>query len=89
VLAVLGFVALVAAAVLLSRSGSNSGLEGASDAGSGVANGLQMGQFGTGYWIIVAAEVMLLFGGLQVLRLLDAPSQTGVAWVAVVVGVPS
>jgi hypothetical protein len=35
-----------------------------------------MGQFGTGYWIIVAAEVMLLFGGLQVLRLLDAPSQT-------------
>lgn len=87
VLAVVAFVALVAATVMMSRSGSGAGRQRASDTGTGPAPGLRMGRFGTGYWVVVAAEVTLLFGGLQLLRLLDAPSQTGVAWVAVVVGV--
>ncbi|GAA4804566.1 hypothetical protein [Tomitella cavernea] len=39
-----------------------------------------------GYWMIVAAEVVALFGGLAVINgLLDAP-RAGVAWVSVVVG---
>jgi hypothetical protein len=85
VLAVLGFVALVVGTVLIGRPSSSP------DSRSGVdpepATGLQMDQFGTRYWIVVAAEVVLLFGGFQVLRRLEAPAQTGVAWVAVVVGV--
>lgn len=42
--------------------------------------------FGRGYLLIVAAEVILLFGGLQVLRVLDRPWQGNVAWVALIVG---
>jgi hypothetical protein len=39
-----------------------------------------------GYWVIVAAEVVALFGGLILLaRILHHP-EMGVAWVAVVVG---
>ncbi|MBN6054596.1 hypothetical protein JYK22_21825, partial [Nonomuraea sp. RK-328] len=45
------------------------------------------GMFGRGYLIIVAAEVVLLFGGLRVLAALDRPEQGNVAWVAFVVGV--
>ncbi|NUW38258.1 hypothetical protein HTZ77_43695 [Nonomuraea sp. SMC257] len=45
------------------------------------------GMFGRGYLIIVAAEVLLLFGGLRVLAVLGGPEQGNVAWVAFVVGV--
>ncbi|MCP2346599.1 hypothetical protein [Nonomuraea roseoviolacea] len=45
------------------------------------------GMFGRGYLIVVAAEVLLLFGGLRVLAALDRPEQGNVAWVAFVVGV--
>jgi hypothetical protein len=86
VLAVLAFVALVGGGLVLSRSGRDSGLVPASESNGGAAKRLEMDRFGKGYWVVVAAEVVLLFGGLQVLRLLEAPSETGVAWVAVVVG---
>ncbi|TDD04711.1 hypothetical protein [Nonomuraea diastatica] len=42
--------------------------------------------FGRGYLIIVAAEVILLFGGLMVLAASELPEQANVAWVALVVG---
>lgn len=43
--------------------------------------------FGRGYWLVVLAEVVALFAGINVLtRVLDAP-QAGVAWVSTVVGV--
>ncbi len=42
--------------------------------------------FGRGYWLVVLAEVVALFVGLNVInRVLDAP-QAGVAWVSTVVG---
>ncbi|GAA0947906.1 hypothetical protein GCM10009560_64790 [Nonomuraea longicatena] len=40
-----------------------------------------------GYVLVVVAEVILLFGGLQVLRALDQPAEMNVGWVALVVGV--
>ncbi|MFD1540957.1 hypothetical protein [Nonomuraea guangzhouensis] len=43
--------------------------------------------FGRGYLIVVAAEVILLFGGIRVLAAWERPEQTNVAWVAFVVGV--
>ncbi|MBB5082636.1 hypothetical protein [Nonomuraea endophytica] len=43
--------------------------------------------FGKGYLAVVAAEVVLLFGGLRVLAALGVPAQANVAWVAFVVGV--
>ncbi|MEV0314248.1 hypothetical protein B0I32_108112 [Nonomuraea fuscirosea] len=43
--------------------------------------------FGRGYLIVVAAEVVLLFGGLRVMAALGAPAQANVGWVALVVGV--
>ncbi|MFD0883581.1 hypothetical protein ACFQ08_03270 [Streptosporangium algeriense] len=45
------------------------------------------GMFGRGYLIVVAVEVLLLFGGLRVLAALDVPAEVNVAWVAIVVGV--
>ncbi|MEO3886367.1 hypothetical protein [Nonomuraea sp. B5E05] len=47
----------------------------------------QRGMFGRGYLLIVAAEVILLFGGLRVLSAWGLPEQANVAWVALVVGV--
>lgn len=43
--------------------------------------------FGRGYLAVVAAEVLLLFGGLRVLAAWGRPEQVNVAWIAVVVGV--
>lgn len=43
--------------------------------------------FGRGYLIVVAAEVVLLFGGLRVMAAMGAPAQANVGWVAFVVGV--
>ncbi|MEU7892082.1 hypothetical protein AB0B45_04375 [Nonomuraea sp. NPDC049152] len=43
--------------------------------------------FGRGYLLIVAAEAILLFGGLQVLRVMERPVETNVAWIALIVGV--
>ncbi|MBB6345557.1 hypothetical protein ACWGH8_08890 [Nonomuraea muscovyensis] len=51
------------------------------------AAGARRNMFGRGYLIIVAAEVILLFGGIRLLAAWDRPEQTNVAWVAFVVGV--
>ncbi|MFE0152085.1 hypothetical protein ACFWY5_33430 [Nonomuraea sp. NPDC059007] len=45
------------------------------------------GMFGKGYLVVVAAEAVLLFGGLRVLAAWGVPAQANVAWVAFVVGV--
>ncbi|GAA2404472.1 hypothetical protein [Nonomuraea africana] len=42
--------------------------------------------YGRGYLLIVAAEAVLLFGGIAVLRALGRPEQTNVAWIALIVG---
>jgi hypothetical protein len=42
--------------------------------------------FGRGYRLIVVAEVVLLAAGMTVIRLIDAPPQANVAWIATVVG---
>ncbi|WP_228010462.1 hypothetical protein [Nonomuraea phyllanthi] len=49
--------------------------------------GPRPGMFGRGYLVVVAAEVILLFGGLRVLAMWERPVETNVAWVALVVGV--
>lgn len=42
--------------------------------------------YGRGYLLIVAAEAILLFGGIAVLRALGRPEETNVAWISLVVG---
>ena len=49
--------------------------------------GTRPNMFGRGYLIVVAAEALLLFGGLRVLAAWGLPAQANVAWVAFVVGV--
>lgn len=49
--------------------------------------GPRRNMFGRGYLLIVAAEAILLFGGIRVLAAWERPEQTNVAWVAFVVGV--
>ncbi|MGN9841260.1 hypothetical protein ACTMTI_24340 [Nonomuraea sp. H19] len=51
------------------------------------AAGPRQNMYGRGYLIIVAAEIVLLFGGLRLLAAWGRPEQTNVAWVAFVVGV--
>ncbi|MFG3441308.1 hypothetical protein ACGF0J_29035 [Nonomuraea sp. NPDC047897] len=51
------------------------------------AAGPRRNMFGRGYLIIVAAEVILLFGGIRLLAAWEQPEQMNVAWVAFVVGV--
>lgn len=43
--------------------------------------------FGRGYWLAVVAEVIAIFGGIAVIRALDRPEETIIAWIAFVVGV--
>ncbi|RKS06911.1 hypothetical protein DFP74_2561 [Nocardiopsis sp. Huas11] len=43
-------------------------------------------RFGPFYGAVVAAEVVLIIGGFQVLRLLGLPEQANVCWIALVVG---
>lgn len=49
--------------------------------------GRQRNMFSRGYLIVVAAEAILLFGGLRMLAALGRPEQANVGWVALVVGV--
>ncbi|MFB4319221.1 hypothetical protein [Actinomadura sp. 21ATH] len=44
------------------------------------------GWFGPRFGLVVVAEFALIFGGIAVLRALDAPQQVNVAWIALVVG---
>jgi hypothetical protein len=78
-LAVAAFAGLAVVSVLLGRQPA--------DVRDGRSGGeVRTDRFGRGYWAVVVAEVICLFGGFQVLRILDAPKESGVAWVAVVVG---
>lgn len=43
-------------------------------------------RFDAFYGVVVLLELVLLFGGIQVLRALDAPGQANVAWIALAVG---
>ncbi|WP_345571732.1 hypothetical protein [Nonomuraea rosea] len=51
------------------------------------AEGAGQNMFGKGYLVVVAAEAILLFGGIRVLAAVESPEQANVAWVAFVVGV--
>ncbi|MFF4776951.1 hypothetical protein ACFY05_29210 [Microtetraspora fusca] len=43
--------------------------------------------FSRGYLVVVAAEAILLFGGIRLLAMWELPKEVNVAWVALVVGV--
>ncbi|GAA2080396.1 hypothetical protein [Actinomadura alba] len=79
-LAILALVSVVGMWVLSIRRARATGAE--PEAVPGVTN-----MFSRAYWLIVAAEVVLLFGGIALLGAWDRPEETNVAWVAVVVGV--
>ncbi len=51
------------------------------------ADGVQQNMFSRGYLVVVAAEVILLFGGIRMLAIWGRPEEGNVAWVALVVGV--
>ncbi|MFC4010172.1 hypothetical protein ACFOY2_23295 [Nonomuraea purpurea] len=53
----------------------------------GQAEGARPAMFSRGYLVVVAAEALLLFGGIRLLTAWGRPEQTNVAWVAFVVGV--
>ncbi|OLT29894.1 hypothetical protein BJF79_10230 [Actinomadura sp. CNU-125] len=42
--------------------------------------------FGPKFGLVVVAEFALIFGGIAVLRALDAPEECNVAWIALIVG---
>ncbi|GGU94983.1 hypothetical protein GCM10010182_09060 [Actinomadura cremea] len=42
--------------------------------------------FGPKFGLVVIAEFALIFGGIAVLRALDAPQECNVAWIALIVG---
>jgi hypothetical protein len=73
VLRAVAVLALAAVVVLGVRAGGRPTLEGRP-------------MFGPSYRFIVLGEVVLLFAGFFVLRLLEAPVQANVAWIATVVG---
>lgn len=79
VLAVAALVGIVVVFGMLSRRPAPA----AEAAGTGPAPLFRFGPF---YGIVVLIEVALIFGGIQVLRLLEAPWQVNVAWIALVVG---
>ncbi|MFL1431332.1 MULTISPECIES: hypothetical protein [unclassified Nocardiopsis] len=43
-------------------------------------------RFGPFYGVVVLVEVVLILGGVQVLRLLDVAWQANIAWIALIVG---
>ncbi|MFC3979849.1 hypothetical protein [Streptosporangium jomthongense] len=55
--------------------------------GAAASGGTVRTMFGRGYLIVVAVEVLALFGGLRLLAALGAPTEVNVAWVAIIVGV--
>lgn len=81
ILAVVGLTALVALSVFAGRrAGRQSSVTArrvAKDATS---------VFGRGFWLIVAGELALFQVGFQLLRVLGAPPQSRVGWIALVVG---
>ncbi|SNS67246.1 hypothetical protein SAMN05216276_1013152 [Streptosporangium subroseum] len=89
---VVGIVLRVAASVSLAcviamwvLAGRRGRAEGAQPAGIPGPPAARM--FNRGYWLVVVAEVVLLFGGIAVFRAWERPEETNVAWIAFVVGV--
>ncbi|GAB2480705.1 hypothetical protein [Nocardiopsis aegyptia] len=77
VLAVAALVGVVALTLVLARRPAPEGESG---------DGTPALRFGPFYGAVVAAEVALILGGIQVLRLLGAQDQANVCWIALVVG---
>jgi len=77
VLAVVGLIVAIASAVTARRR---------ADAGADT-DAPRPPMFGGKYWLIVVIEFAAIFGGAALLRALDAPVHTTIAWVAFVVGV--
>ncbi|MEU1900251.1 hypothetical protein ABZ512_17885 [Nocardiopsis dassonvillei] len=80
VLRVFAVAALVGVVVLAVVTGRGSG-----PAAEPGPEGPRM-RFDAFYGVVVLLEAVLLFGGIQVLRALDAPVQANVAWIALAVG---
>jgi hypothetical protein len=81
IVAAVAFVALVALSVVALRASARR-------SGCGVRPApAEASWYGRWSWLIVAGEVALFEAGFQVLRVLGAPSQSRVAWIAVVVGI--
>ncbi len=55
--------------------------------GAAEPGGAPGGMFNRRYVVIVVLEALALFGGLRVLDALGWPEQSGVAWIALVVGI--
>ncbi|MFB9800862.1 hypothetical protein [Streptomonospora salina] len=81
--------AALAAAVLLglaaARAGAPSGFPRGPPTVPGGAGG-RRGMFTRGFLGVVFTEAVLLIGGFRAIRVFDAPPETNVAWIAVVVG---
>ncbi|WP_179282067.1 hypothetical protein [Streptosporangium subroseum] len=73
---------VIAMWVLAGRRGRAEGAQPAGIPGPPAAR-----MFNRGYWLVVVAEVVLLFGGIAVFRAWERPEETNVAWIAFVVGV--
>jgi hypothetical protein len=82
VAASVGLACVIAMWVLAGRRGRADGAQPAGIPGPPAAR-----MFNRGYWLVVVAEVVLLFGGIAVLRAWERPEETNVAWIAFVVGV--
>ncbi|GGQ40224.1 hypothetical protein BKA00_007215 [Actinomadura coerulea] len=71
-------VVCLAAVVVVGFRGDRRGGTGRGDA--------RPGWFGPRFGLVVVAEFALIFGGIAVLRALDAPQEINVAWIALIVG---
>lgn len=78
VLAVAALVGIITLTVVLARRPATEG-----DTAGGDVPAFRFGPF---YGAVVAAEVVLVLGGIQVLRLLGAHDEANVCWIALVVG---
>lgn len=81
VLRVIAVAALVAVVVLAGTLSRRPGPP--PSAGTGPEPAFRFGPF---YGVVVLVEVVLILGGVQVLRLLEVAGQANVAWVALIVG---
>lgn len=79
---ILAVVCLLAVVVVGFR-GDRRGATGREGAGRGDG---RPGWFGPRFGLVVVAEFALIFGGIAVLRALDAPQEINVAWIALIVG---
>jgi hypothetical protein len=84
---VLAVLALVGIVVIWMLAHARAGATGASAPSTDVQPGVETSGSGARYWLIVAAEVVLIVVGIAVLRSRNAPQEANVAWIAFVVGI--